>query len=380
MNTLRHSEIMNAHIRVLNFRNLRRLDWILVLLVLCLAGIGIMTLFSANRSVTWGTPFYQKQMIFLGMGCFLALCVACFDHRFLVSLAPLLYLGSIVLLVLVLFIGKEVKGGQRWIDLGFFSLQPSELSKLGLIFMLTWYFKKIGSNIQRLPWFLLTFAIAAIPGMLILVEPNLGTTATLAPLVFSMLFVVGARRAHMVGLIFTGLACAPIAWTRLQPYQQQRVLSFFDPGADPTGSGYHTIQSMITVGSGGMGGKGYMEGTQTFLSYLPEHHSDFIFSLLAEEWGFVGGVGVLILFALFFLRGLWLANESEDLSGTLLSVGIIVTLAFHTIINIAITLGMLPVTGIPLPFLSYGGSFYLTTMLGIGVLLSVHARRGMFDY
>lgn len=375
-----HSQAMDSHIRAINFRNLRRIDPWLMLLVVALGAVGVATLYSANRSFSGSTPYYAKQIVFMAAGMVAAICIACLDHRVMISFAPVFYLFALLLLIAVLFIGTEVKGGQRWISIGFFNLQPSELGKLAVILMLAWYLSRIGTRIERLPWLILALAIGAVPAFLVLIEPNLGTTIVFVPLTFAMVFVAGCKRWHLVALTLAGASVAPIGWTLLEDYQRTRVLSFLDPTSDPSGSGYHTIQSMITVGSGGLTGKGYMQGTQTYLSYLPEHHSDFIFSLHAEEWGFMGGVTVLALFALLFLRILYNGSESADLAGTLISVGVVTVLAFHVFVNVAITIGMMPVTGIPLPFMSYGGSFCMTTLVSIGVLLSVHARRGMFDH
>ena len=259
------TDIMSAHIRVFNFRNIARADRLLLLVVLALAAIGIFSLMSANRSFSGGTPFYVKQTIFFAFGLVALLTIAGMDHRFLVSLAPLMYAVSIALLVAVLIVGAEVKGGQRWLSIGPVGGQPSEPSKLALIFMLTWYFSTVGPKIRKLRFFLFAFVIAAIPGILILREPNLGTAATLAPVVFAMLYVAGCKKWHLVAVVVLGLAAMPLAWSQLKDYQQRRVMTFVNPNSDPLGSGYHTIQSMITVGSGGLNGKGYMEGTQTYL-------------------------------------------------------------------------------------------------------------------
>ncbi len=371
-------DLMSAHIRIFDFGNLRRLDLWLAAIVLALAAVGVMVLYSTSRSTSSATPYYLLQMMFIPVGCLIALTITCIDYRFLVSLAPFFYGILIVALVAVLLVGVEVKGATRWLQLGPIRIQPSEQSKLALIFMLAWYLSSIGNKIQRIPYFLLTFAIAAVPALLIFRQPNLGTAATLGPVVFAMLYVAGCRRSHLVGIVVLALVAAPVGWSQLKDYQKTRVLTILNPGADALGSGYHTTQSMITVGSGGPFGKGYMQGTQTYLSYLPEHHTDFIFSVLAEEWGFVGSVGVVALFLLLFMRALIIARKSPEMSGALLVIGIVTLLAFHVFVNIAITLGIAPVTGIPLPFLSYGRSFYLTTMMCIGVLLSVNTRKGLF--
>ena len=369
------NDILDARIGAFNYRHLRRLDWGLLLLVLALAAAGIVTLISASRSYSDGMPYYVKQMIFFtGFGG-IALFIACLDHRFLVSMAPLAYAILVSLLVAVLFVGTEVKGGQRWLDLGAFRIQPSEQSKLALIFMLAWYFNLIGRRVRSIFFFALTFVIAAVPALLILKQPNLGTAAALGPITIAMLYAAGCKRWHLAAVFVSGLIAAPVAWSQLKDYQKTRVLTFLDPAADPKGSGWHTIQSIITVGSGGPTGKGYFQGTQSYLKYLPEHHTDFIFSLLAEEWGFVGAITVIGLFSVLFLRCLSLARECPDYSGALLAVGVMTLLAFHVFVNIAITIGLMPVTGIPLPFLSYGGNFYLTTMMCIGVLLSVNVRK-----
>lgn len=372
-------DLIHAQIKIINWRNLRKVDWMLSLLILMLAGVGIVALYSANRSASNETPYYLRQLAFIPVGIMLALVIACVDYRFLVSLAPFFYVVLVGLLIAVMLVGDEAKGAQRWLVIGPLRFQPSEQSKLALIFMLAWYFSLIGRRIERLHYFLLTFVITAIPCYLILKQPNLGTAATLVPITFAMLYMAGCRRAHLVGLIVLGASAAPILWKFMTAYQRLRVTTILDPASDAKGAGYHTLQSMITVGSGGLSGKGFMEGTQTYLSYLPEHHTDFIFSLLAEEWGFLGSVTVVLLFLVLFLRSLRVAETSQDMAGSLLAVGIVTLLAFHVFVNIAITVGIAPVTGIPLPFLSWGRSFYLTTMMCMGVLLSVNTRRGFFD-
>jgi len=372
-------KLMSANIKIFDLGNLRQTDWVLLLIITFLATIGVLTLFSANRSLADTAPYYIKQLTFFPVGVILALAIMCIDYRFLVSLAPLFYGILVVLLIAVLLFGDEAKGAQRWLVIGPIRFQPSEQSKLALIFMLSWYLSTIGSKIERLPYFLLTFAITVIPMVLIFKQPNLGTAATMGPITIAMLYVAGCRRLHLFGLFTLGGAALPVLWSIMKPYQRERVMTILDPASDALGSGYHTIQSMITVGSGGLSGKGYLEGTQTYLSYLPEHHTDFIFSLLAEEWGFIGSSIVVLLFLLLFFRSMMAARSSQDMGGSLLVVGIVTLLAFHVFVNIAITLGIAPVTGIPLPFLSWGRSFYLTTMMAMGVVLSVNTRKSFFD-
>lgn len=374
--------IRDANIGIFNFRNPMRIDFALTVLVLALAVAGILIQFSASRSAMPGSsfPYYFNHAIRFLIGVCVALVIVCMDYRFLLALAPFFYAVAIALLIAVLFAGTTVKGGERWLSLGGIRIQPSEQTKLALIFMLAWYLNKIGPRVKQLPFFILALVLTAVPMLLILKQPNLGTAAVMGPIVLSMLFVAGCKRWHLLSLFAVAVLAAPIAWTQMKDYQRQRVASFLNPESDPQGSGWHTLQSKITVGSGGFSGKGPLQGTQTYLSYLPEHHTDFIFSLLAEETGFVGSVSILTLFALLLLRGLSFARGAPELSGLVLVAGIVTLMAFHIFVNVAITVGLMPVTGIPLPFLSYGGSFYLTTMMCMGVLLSVDIRRKVFNF
>ncbi len=370
-------EILDANIGVFDIRNLKRIDFIIVLLIFLLACAGLATLYSASRSTV--SDYFVKQALFLCIGTFAASVIVCMDYRFLVSLAPLMYLFVLALLIMVPWLGESAKGGQRWLVLGPLRLQPSELSKFVLVYTLAWYFTRIGERIRKLVYFLLTFVIVGIPGFLILKQPSLGTALSLAPIVFCMLYMAGCKRWHLIGVVVIGLAAAPLAYTQLKDYQKERVLTFIDPSPeDSLEKGWQTMQSKITIGSGGLSGKGYREGTQTYLSYLPEHHTDFIFALLAEEWGFMGSVGLLFLFGFLLLRGLRYARDCTEISGSLIGVGVVSIIGFHVFVNVAITLGLLPVTGMPLPFLSYGGSFYLTTMLCMGTLLSISIPKRYF--
>ncbi len=401
--------VHDVSVRIVNWRNLKQVDWMLPIFVLLLALIGWATMYSASRSSD--IDYFYKQVSVFFMGASLALFIVCVDYRFLVAFGPIMYIGAVLLLVATLKIGTEAKGSERWLVLGPFRMQPSEITKLILIYALAWYFTTIGERIKKLHWFILTFVIAGIPTVLILAQPNLGTAACLGPLVVVMLYVAGCRFWHLGVVFLLGLAMVPVLWWQMADFdpvadrpkpssyyeahpeeerpppkefyelhyhQKQRIYTFLNPEADLSGSGWHTYQSKITVGSGGLFGKGFLNSTQTRLNYLPEHHTDFIYSLLAEERGFVGAVVVIGLFAAFLLRGLMFARDCPEMMGTLLAAGVVTVLAFHVFVNIAITVGLLPVTGIPLPFLSYGRSFYMTTMMCVGVLLSVPIRRNVF--
>jgi len=372
-------DILDVRVGIFNYRNLKRIDWMFAGLVLALALVGLVVLFSASRGTTAGMPYYLKQAAFCLAGVVLALLIMCVDSRFLVSIAPVFYCGAILILGAVILFGVSVKGGQRWLPLGPLHLQPSEQTKIIVVYTLAWYLSLIKDRVRSLPFFLLAFVIAGVPGLLILKQPSLGTALALGPVTVVMLWVAGCRWWHLLMVLLAGLAMAPIAYQKLEPYQQKRLLSFVNPEADPKGAGWQIRQSKITIGSGGFSGKGFRQGTQTMLNYLPEHHTDFIFSLLAEEHGFVGAIIVLGLYLTFLLRGLKLALKASEPANALLAAGCVTILAFHIFVNIAITLGLMPVTGIPLPFLSYGGNFYMTTMMCVGTLLHVPVRKQLFD-
>jgi rod shape determining protein RodA len=376
----RDLNLMDSHIRILNWRNLKHLDWMLLVLVGGLAYIGLSNMYSASYGYggAESTAHFTRQALFLGIGSLIALVLVCIDYRFLVALAPLWYFAALGFLVAVLVAGLTVKGGRSWFRIGSFGLQPSEYTKLAVIYMLAFYLAKIGPRIRKIPYLALAFIIAAVPSALIAAQSDLGTAITYAPVVFVMVFVAGCRKWHLAAIILVGLSLVPVAWMKLEPYQRDRVKTFVDPTMAPDDEGYQIIQTKIAVGSGQMWGKGVGQGTQTHLRFLPEYRTDFIFSLLAEERGFVGAAIVIGLFAAFLIRGLALGEECPDPAGNLLAVGCVTILAFHVFVNVAITIHLMPITGLPLPFLSYGGSFYLTTMMCVGTMLSVNVRKGMF--
>jgi len=409
-------DVREASVRIFILRNLLRVDWMLPVFVVALAVVGFVTLYSATLES--GSGLLVRQIAFFCFGSVLATVILCTDYRFTVALAPLFYIGAIGLLVWVLFMAEVRKGSERWIDLGLFLLQPSEVAKVALIYGLTWYLSKVGQRIRSLHWFLLTFVVAAVPMALILKQPNLGTAASLAPLTVVMLFVAGCRIRHLLALVLLGSTLLPYVWFEMRDFnpeteeylaanergkqvimdkmkadyqnnrafydlhwhQKMRIYTFLHPEADPRGSAWQPEQSKITVGSGGLKGKGFLKGEMTRLRYLPEHHTDFIFSTLAEERGFIGAAVVIGLFTAMLLRGLMFARDCPEMMGTLLASGVVTILAFHVFVNIGIAVGLLPVTGLPLPFLSYGGSFYMATMACVGVLLSVPMRKRAFVY
>lgn len=388
---------MDAHIGFFDWRQVLRADRLILVVVLLLAVIGLMNLYSTDHPLgNQGTAESEHtwlQLRNLAIATSFAIVVLCFDYRFLVSLAPFFYGVALALLLYVEIKGHVAKGSQRWIDFGVLSLQPSELSKVAIIYMLAWYLHKIQDHIRKITYFILAFVIVGVPGLLILIEPNLGTALTLGPITLAMLYVAGARVWHIGTVVLIGAAgvttvllqasgavSMPKAMPELDDYQMNRVRGFLYPETDPTGVGWHATQTKLAIGSGELLGRGYRRGIQTHLKYVPEYHTDSIFVVLAEENGFVGCVVVLGLFAILFLRGLYLARGCPEMSGVLLGVGCITLLAFHLFVNIAITLGLMPVTGLPLPFLSYAGSFYITVMLCVGSILSINVKRGVFSH
>jgi rod shape determining protein RodA len=371
--------LLDAHMGVFNWRNLRRIDWPLLGLVCAMAGVGFVMLLSSSTDVHASPPHYVRQMLFFLIGLVLALGVVCTDYRFLVAMAPLFYVLALALLVAVLYLGIEKGGATRWFALGPVRLQPSEIAKFSVVYMLAWYLTRVRDRLGNPLFFAGAFLIGGIPIALIKMQPDLSTGLLILPIVLGMLWAAGCRRWHLVALGIIGIVAAPLAYTQLKPYQQERIKSFMAPKTEMNDANYQQMQATVAVGSGELAGKGFMKGTQTHLKFLPDYHTDFIFALVAEEHGFIGAATVLGLMSLLLFRGLVLAAACPDLSGALLAVGSVLLLAVHTCLNAAVATTIVPVTGLPFPFLSYGGSYYLVAMLCIGTILSVNVRRGYFD-
>lgn len=355
-------------------------DWVLLLTVLSLAGIGIANLYSATAN--WGgvaTPLYLKQLLWLTGGVFIALMLCLFDYRHLQHFSTHLYIISIAMLVYVLVLGKTSMGATRWIHLGFFNLQPGEVIKVAIILLLAKIFSKTASPFGFGFFELWKPALAVLlPAVLILKEPDLGTAVMVVFIAGTMLLFAGLKRGTLIGLGLVGVVTAVAGWFGLHDYQRARIRTFLNPEADPLGSGYHIIQSKIAVGSGGFWGKGYIQGSQSQLSFLPERHTDFAFSVFAEEWGFVGCFGLLFLYLFLIVWGLYVARRAADRFGLFLAVGVTAMIFWHIVVNLGMVIGLLPVVGVPLPLFSYGGTSMVTTMIGVGVLMNVSMRRFMF--
>ena len=271
-------------------------------------------------------------------------------------------------------IGEIRKGAQRWIDLGFFSFQPSELMKLAVPMMLAWYLssKKLPANWQHLS---IAGILLFIPTLFIAEQPDLGTAILIAASGLFVLFLSGISYRLIIAVAAVGAACVPMLWSVLHGYQRQRIITLFDPESDPLGTGYHIIQSKIAVGSGGLYGKGWMNGTQSHLQFLPERSTDFIFAVYGEEFGFIGAIILLIVYLLVIGRGLYIASQAQETFTRLLAGGITLTFAFYVMVNAGMVIGLLPVVGIPMPFLSYGGTSLITLAAGFGMLMSIQTHR-----
>lgn len=351
-------------------------SWSFVLLLGLMAGVGYAMLYSASGGSP--EPWAFRHGLRFGFGVLMMLAIALVDIRIILRLAWPLYLAGIGLLVLVALHGEVGKGAQRWLDLGGFQLQPSELMKILLVIALARWFHRASLERVGNPLFLIPPLIAtAIPVGLVLKQPNLGTALITLMVAGAVFFAAGVRWWKFALVIGAVAVAAPIVYESLHDYQRQRILTFLDPESDPLGAGYHVIQSKIALGSGGMFGRGFLQGTQSQLNFLPEKQTDFIFTMLAEEFGFVGAASVMALNLLVVLYGLAMALACRHQFGRLVAAGITVNFFLYVFVNIAMVMGMIPVGGVPLPLISHGGSAMITVLIGFGVLMSVHVHRAV---
>jgi len=360
-------------------RLVQNFDWLLLGLVCAITAMGLVNLYSAGYNRGEGTPLYIKQLYWLAVGLALMLLTLFYDYRHLEKLGYPAYLLSLLLLVGVMVAGKMVSGSRRWLPLGPFAFQPAELTKVAIILLLATYFNRrpwLGK--MRLKELLLPGVLVLVPVGLIIKQPDLGSGILVTLVAASMILFVGVHWRTLAALALTLVVSSPMIWGFLKDYQKQRVLTFLNPDQDPLGAGYHIIQSMIAVGSGQFWGKGFLQGTQSQLYFLPEQHTDFVFSVFAEEWGFVGSVVLLLLFTGVALWGLQVARDCKERFGQLLALGVTALIFWQIFINLCMVTGFLPVVGIPLPLFSYGGSSLITTLLGVGFLLNIRMRRYLF--
>lgn len=351
---------------------LAHLDMPLLTIVLLLMGIGLLTIYSATSSD--GFAKLDNQLINMAVSLAIMVVVALTPPQKLMRFAVPLYVLGVVLLVGVALFGIVVNGSRRWLSLGFVRIQPSEIMKIAMPLMLAWYFHKYES-VLKLKHFAIATAILLLPIAFILKQPDLGTSLLVGAAGFFVIFFAGLPWKIMLGLGALGGAALPFAWNMLHDYQRRRVLTLLDPSSDPLGAGYHIIQSTIAIGSGGPFGKGWLQGTQTHLEFIPEKHTDFIFAVFSEEWGLLGNGILLTLFILLIGRGLMIASAAPTLFSRLLAASITLVLFIYAFVNMGMVSGILPVVGVPLPFVSYGGTALVTLMLGIGMLMSIHTHR-----
>ena len=356
------------------FQKFWRIPWLYVLLLCAVAAVGYVALYSAGGGAP--EPYAGRHAIRFGFGLVIMLCIAMVDIRLIAKLAWLGYAAGIGLLVLVALHGEVGKGAQRWIDLGFIQLQPSELMKILLVVALAAWFHRASWERIGNPLFLVPPLIAvAIPAVLIFQQPNLGNALITLMIGGAVFFAAGVRWWKFALTIGAAAVAAPIIYENLRGYQRARILTFLDPESDPLGAGYNIIQSKIALGSGGFWGKGFLQGTQGHLNFLPEKQTDFIFTMWAEEFGLVGGLAVLALLAAVIAFGFLVALRSGHQFGRLLAVGLATNYFLYVFVNIAMVTGSIPVGGVPLPLISHGGSAMLTTMVGFGLLMSAHVHR-----
>ncbi len=352
------------------------LDGVLLTMLTILAGVGVVVLYSA-----FGERIepVQSHLMRVGIGVVAMLVAAQFSPTRIERLSPWVYGAVLMLLIAVLVAGQIGGGAQRWLDLGFVDFQPSELMKLALPMMVAWLMAKTTLPIG-FGFAVLALAIIAAPAALIALQPDLGTAVLVTAAGAGVLFLAGVRWRVITAAIAAACAAAPLFWVfGMQDYQRERVLTFLDPGRDPLGAGYNIIQSQIAIGSGGLFGKGWLNGTQAHLNFIPEQHTDFVFAVLAEEFGLFGVIMLFTLYLAVIGRGLWIAHQAQDNFSRLLAGGITLTFFVYAFVNLGMVSGLLPVVGLPLPLISFGGSSVVTLLAGFGILMSIHTHRRMWS-
>lgn len=355
-------------------RKLSQLSWGFIFLLCCLMAVGVAALYSAAGGSF--SPWASKQIVRFAVGMVCMAIIAMIDIKWWYRLTwPIYFLGFIAL-VIVEVKGHIGMGAQRWINLGFMHLQPSEVMKIAVVMALARHYHGASPRqIRRVSFLFFPALIIGAPVSLVLLQPDLGTSLMIVFAGAGMVFVAGAPLWLFLSTGAAAAASIPIAWQFLHEYQKQRVYTFLNPESDPLGSGYHITQSKIALGSGGVGGKGFLQGTQSHLNFLPEKQTDFIFTLWAEEWGLTGGVFLLALLGLIFIYGIWIAFRCKHTYGRLLAMGIVINFSLYVFINISMVMGLIPVVGAPLPLVSYGGTSMLSCLVGFGLMMSANIHR-----
>jgi rod shape determining protein RodA len=356
-------------------RVLREFDLAMFFCVMVLVGFGVLMIYSATFQ-TQSANLYIRQLQWFAAAMVLFVVIMNVDYHVLTDSAFPLYVGSLLLLVAVLFFGKRISGAKSWFSLGYFNFQPSEIAKIASILLLAKYLSDETRTSLVFRDMVMACLIMGIPMFLIILQPDMGTTITFLPPLILLMFLAGMRYKWIFLALLGGLASLPLFWQFLKPYQKDRILTFIDPTKDPLGAGYQIIQSKIAVGSGRIFGKGlFSKQTQAYLDYIPEKHTDFIFSVLAEDFGLIGVGIVLGLYLFLMLRMLSTAMQARDRVGIFLVMGITSVFFFHFVVNVGMIVGLMPITGLPLPLMSYGGSSLLSTIVGLAIIMNVRMRR-----
>ena len=347
------------------------IDFPLLFITLAIMCVGLATVYSATFD---GNQRVLSQLGNMGVAMTMMWFVSRLPPQKLMNFAIPLYVLGIILLIGVFLFGVKVNGAKRWLSLGFTRIQPSEIMKIAMPLMLAWYFQKYEAMLT-----LKHYAVAAllllVPFALIAKQPDLGTALLVGAAGFYVIFFAGLPWKIIVGMVVAGASAAPFIWGMLHDYQKKRILTLIDPTTDPLGAGYHIIQATIAIGSGGAIGKGYLNGTQTHLEFIPEKHTDFIFAVFSEEWGLLGNIVLLVLYTMLIGRGLMIASAAPTMFTRLLAGSITLGFFTYAFINMGMVSGILPVVGVPLPFMSYGGTALVTLFLGVGILMSIHTHR-----
>ena len=355
-------------------RLLENVDWLLLATAGGALTLGALTLANLTVSRVAG-GLVLRQLLWIGIGAVALVIVASFDYRTLVRAAPVFYLLAVLGLAAVFVMGRAVSGARRWIPVGPFTVQPSELFKLAFVLMIVWVLTSRWAQPVGKAALGLVAAVLAVPFVLIVKQPDLGTALVLLPVLALLLVGAGIRLRLLGGLALAGLSVMPLVWFFLKDYQRERLLVYLDPYRDPLGTAYNVIQAKIAIGSGQLLGKGIAGATQSRLAFLPERHTDFIFAVFAETWGFVGCLVLILCYAILVTRGFEIAATAREPLGRLIAVGATALLATQTLVNLGMVTGLLPIVGIPLPMMSYGGSSVLVSMMALGLLLSVRMRQ-----
>jgi rod shape determining protein RodA len=365
---------MHGEVRMSLAEKLWQVNWSMVLLVTLLCAIGFSMLYSAANG-SWD-PWALRQLMRFGIGLLLMIGAALVDIRHWMRLAYPIYFVALALLGAVDVVGADAMGAQRWLDLKVIQLQPSEIMKVALVLALARYFHGIGpEQIGRLTVLFAPLLLVVAPVLLVLKQPDLGTAIVLLASGGALFFLAGVRLWKFAAVLVAGVGAVPLGWHFLHGYQKARILTFLDPERDPLGTGYHILQSKIALGSGGILGKGFLEGTQSHLNFLPEKATDFVFTMLAEEFGIIGGLALLSLYVLLIIYGIAVALSARNQFGRLVAMGVTLTFFLYVFVNIAMVMGLIPVVGVPLPLVSYGGTALLSILFALGLVLSVYVHR-----